>query len=176
MAAFAELDWRRFDVCGVVEDGGLATIEVGRHLACRGWLEREGYRLDTLDFSGGIGPAVTEFGRLMCWEGQFGYTLGPDNPNLDAINDGFDFGEFVGTGRVLELLRPDTAYREDARWLRGFLSIAQRHSRSHLAQGRRFFTLLVVPDGSRLIGKPLEPVVVPGPWWSPCEAAHRFEV
>ncbi len=85
---------------------------------------------------------------LFAWERQFGYSLGLDRRNLDAVRDGFEFVIPDGGGHVLELIRPDVVWKEDRRWLLGFLSVAAEHTRRHLALGRRFFTLLVLPDKS----------------------------
>ena len=161
MAAFNELDWRRLDVGAIVEQSGLAVIDVERRTSCREWLERNGYKVETLDCRGGLDIAIPALGRMLDWEGQFGYVLGPDSRNLDALNDGFEF-DASGGGCVLEILGADVAWQEDPRWLLGLLSIAQAHSRRHLALGQRFFTLLVLPKGSPLIGVVIEEVKVPG--------------
>ncbi len=165
VAAFTDLDWQRIDVTAIVTDGGLATIDERRHEACRQWLLRQGYGIDTLDCRPGLAVAIPALGRLLGWEEQFGYALRPDSRNLDALRDGFEFSIPQGGGRVFEIIRPDRAWREDRRWLCGLLSIAQEHSRQQLALGRRFFTLLVVPEDSPLIGAAIEEVTVPGVYW-----------
>ena len=54
------------------------------------------------------------------------------------------------------MIRLDLLLEESQRWLTGFLCIAQEHSLHELVLGRRFFTLLVVPDKkSSLIGQRL---------------------
>lgn len=174
MSASTELDWGRFDVTAIVTYSGLATIDNHRHQACRDWLLRQGYEVDTFDCGPGLAIAVPELGRLLCWEQQFGYTLGPESRNLDALRDGFDFAIPEGGGRVLEILRPDLAWKDDQRWLRGLLDIAQEHCRYQLALGCRFFVLLVVPDHSPLIGEPLEEARVPGVYWKPRHPTEVF--
>jgi hypothetical protein len=175
VAAFSELDWRRIDVQAILAHGGLATIEKRRHAACREWLVRHGYEIDSLDCRPGLSIAVPELGRMLRWEEQFGYALQPDSRNLDALRDGFEFEIPEGGGRVLEILGPDLAWEEDPRWLCGLLSIAQEHCREQLALGRRFFALLVVPDGrSPLIGVVIEDQRVPGPFGDPGRELHEF--
>ena len=174
MAAFADLDWRRLDVTAIVTDGGLATINERRHPACRDWLIRHGYEIDTFDCRPGLSVAVPELGRLLCWEQQFGYALGPDSRNLNALRDGFEFAIPDGSGRVFEAIRPDIAWQEDRPWLCGLLAIAQEQSRQQLALGRRFFALLVVPEGSPFIGAVVEEVRVPAAYWDPCSDLHEF--
>lgn len=175
MAAFAGLDWRRLDVTAVVTHGGLATIDEARHAACRAWLAREGYAVSTFDCRPGLAAAIPELGRLLRWEEQFGYALGPDRCNLDAVRDGFDFDIPDGGGHVFEVVRPDLAWTEDCGWLCGLLSIAQEHTRQQLALGRRFFTLLVVRADSRFVGAALDPVRVPAAFWDPCREVNQFE-
>lgn len=148
MSAFAELDWRRIDVSAIVTSSGLATIEEERHAPCRDWLIREGYQIDTFDCRRGLEVAIPALGRLLQWEAQFGYSLGPTDRNLDALRDGFHFDPPAGGARLLEMLRPDVIWKEDPRWLCGLLAIIQEHTRYQLALGNRFFALLVVPAGS----------------------------
>jgi len=164
LAAFDELDWQRIDVWAIAECAGLASVfEQGRPFY-RDWLERNGYTIDSLDCRPGLCKAIPELGRMLRWEEQFGYSLESDSRNLDALRDGFEFEIPAGGGRVLEILGADLAWQEDSRWLRGMLSIAQEQSRWQLALGRRFFTLLVLPEGSPLIGAEIEKTVVPFPF------------
>lgn len=131
--------------------------------------------IHSLDCSDGLNQAIPELGRQFHWEQQFGYTLDPGKRNLDALRDGFEF-DIPGSGRrVFEIIRPDIAWQEDSHWLLGLLSIAQEYSRNELALGRRFFTLLVVPEGSPLIGQTIETKTVPTPFWNPCRELHEFE-
>jgi hypothetical protein len=74
----------------------------------------------------------------------------------------------------LEVVRADLAWLEDPRWLLGVLSIAQEHSRRQLALGRRFFTLLVLPEHSPLAGVAIEQTEVPCPFWSPSREVNEF--
>jgi hypothetical protein len=174
MAAFVALEWGRIDVTAIVIYSGLAAIDERRHQACRDWLLREGYEIDTFDCRPGLAVAVPELGRLLGWQEQFGYVLGPDSRNLDALRDGFDFAIPEGGGRVFEVIRPDLAWEEDQHWLCGLLSIAQEHCREQLAIGRRFFALLVVPEHSPLIGAVVEEARVPNLHWNPCRELHEF--
>jgi hypothetical protein len=100
---------------------------------------------------------------LLAWERQFGYTPGPGPINLDALNDGFDFDLPDGGRLALEMVRPDVVWREDPGWLLGMLSIARRRTVEYLAIGRRYFTLLVIPERSPLLGQLVGPVTVPWP-------------
>lgn len=175
VAAFTDLNWGRLDTWAIVASRGLATIEEDRHLACREWLLRNGYRIDTFDCRPGLAVAIPELGRLLHWEQQFGYTLGPDNCNLNALRDGFEFNIPEGGGRVFEILQADLAWQEDPRWLCGLLAIAQEQSLRQLALGRRFFALLIVSDEqSPVIGTVVDQATVPGPFWSPCREVHEF--
>jgi hypothetical protein len=174
VAAFVELDWSRIDVQGIVALGGLATIDERSHPACREWLARQGYRIDTFDCRTGLSAAVSELGRLLSWEERFGYALGSDSRNLDALRDGFEFDIPDAGGRVFEIVGGDPVWQEDPEWLCGLLEIAQEQSRRQLALGRRFFALLVVPERSPLIGAPIGRIEVPVPFWSPCREVHEF--
>jgi hypothetical protein len=62
VAAFTELNWRRIDVTTIVTFGGLATVDERRHQACRDWLLREGYEIDTFDCGPGLAVAIPEGG------------------------------------------------------------------------------------------------------------------
>ena len=164
MAAFTNLDWTRFDVWSIVAESGLAVVDDVYRDACRAWLGRQGYGISTIDFGGGVGPAVVEMGALFRWEEQFGYAMTPDHRNLDALRDGFVFDFSAGEGKVLELLHPDKAYREDSRWFLGLLSIGAEYSRWQLALGHRFFIVLVLPEWSKLPGITYESNTVPVPF------------
>jgi hypothetical protein len=174
MAAFTELDWGRIDVRAIVTDGGLATIDERRHAACRDWLLRQGYAIDTFDCRPGLAVAIPALGRLLRWEEEFGYPLHSHGRSLDALRDGFEFTIPEGGGRVFEILRPDLAWQEDHQWLCGLLSITQEQCRQQLALGRRFFALLVVPEGSPFIGAVVEEITVPAPFWDPHPDRHEF--
>lgn len=175
MAAFTELDWSRIDVLAIVAFRGIATIDERRRWKCLDWLRRNGYGIESLDCSRGLVHAVPELGKMLEWQKQFGYTLEPDNRNLDALRDGFEFDVTADGGKVLELVRADVAWQEDARWLLGVLAIAEEASRRQLALGKRFFTLLVLPEKSPLVGKVIESTTVPVPFWSPCKEVHEFD-
>src|SRR5262249_33913635 len=139
MAAFTEIDWRRLDVWAIVGFAGLAAGDERRREACRAWLGRNGYTIDAIDFEPGLAVAIPASGAVVRCEEQCRYRLEPGSRNLDALRDGFDFEIPDGGGHVLELNRPDAAWRGDRRWLLGLLAIAQEHSRYQLALGRRFF-------------------------------------
>ena len=168
MAAFTELDWTRIDVVAIMAFRGIATIDEQRRSKCLDWLRRNGYGVESLDCSRGLVHALSELGRMLGWQQQFGYTLEPDIRNLDALRDGFEFDVPVDGGKVLELVRADLAWQEDARWLLGLLAIAEEATRRELALGRRFFTLLVLPEKSPLVGQAIETATVPVPFWNPC--------
>ncbi len=176
MAAFTDdqIDWSRIDVQAIVGHHGLAVIDIPRRTGCQEWLRQHGYRLDQLDCTVGIDSLVERVGQMFRWEEQFGYRLSSDSRNLDALRDGFDVDVPASCGVVLELLQPDLILREDSRWMLGLLAIASEHSRYHLACGRRFFTLLVLPDHSPMIGQKFDDIVVPCAYWSPCDEVHRF--
>jgi hypothetical protein len=179
MASFSEIDWTRFDVHALVVNAGVAVVEPQHRQACHGWLGRNRYAIDTINFGGGIGPAVMALGSLLRWVEQFGYALEESSGNLDALRDGFLFettgSGVTGAGRVLELLHADAAYREDPRWLLGLLAIAAEHSRQQLALGQRFFTVLVLEPGSALPGVTFESLAVPHPFRSSAAGRNPFE-
>jgi hypothetical protein len=164
MAAFAELDWTRFDVWAAVALEGVVVVETAHRDACLAWLRQNDYGITSIDFSGGISPAVVALGERFHWEDQFGYKLTAEKRNLDALRDGFEFDLEPGQGHVLELLDAEVAYREDARWLAGLLAIAHEYSRWQLALGARFFVTLFLDRDSPLIGVPYEKLAVPGPF------------
>jgi len=176
MAAFTDLDWTRFDVLAIVADRGLATIEERRRHKCLDWLRRNGYSIESLDCSRGLVHAIPELGRMLGWEQNFGYVLEAGSRNLNALRDGFEFDAPVDGGKVFELVRADVAWQEDAQWLLGLLAIAEERSLRELALGRRFFTLLALPERSPLIGQTTETAKVPIPFWSPCTQVHEFDV
>lgn len=150
---FPELNWSRLDVWALVPCRGVVVVDSAQHEACRSWLKRNDYAVETLDFGGGLSQAVTAFGQMLRWEEEFGYVLQGNSRNLDALCDGFEFKTGEGAGTVLELLNADVAFTEDPQWLRGLLSIASDHSLEHLALGSRFFTILVLEPNSPLIGQ-----------------------
>lgn len=164
MAAFNDLDWRRLDVWAIVAGSGLATLDEGQYPFCRDWLARNDYQVDTLDCSDGLGPAIVALGQRLEWESRFGYRLEAGSRNLDALSDGFEFEVPEDGGRVFQIIHADTAWHEDSRWFLGLLAIAQERSHWHLALGRRFFTLLVLPQYSPLIGTVIDQIMVPAPF------------
>jgi len=181
MAAFAELDWSRFDVWALAALEGVAVVDAAHREGCLAWLQRHEYTVSSIDFAQGVGPAVVALGNLLRWEAQFGYTLTSDSRNLDALRDGFEFDLRPGQGHVLELLHADVAHREDPRWLLGLLAIAHERSRWELALGARFFVTLILDRlplnrHSPLIGVPFETLSVPGPFWHPGSQGDPFGV
>lgn len=176
MAAFTdeEIDWSRFDVQAIVGHQGLAVIDLARRAACVDWLRRHDYRIEQLDCTVGISAVLERLGLMFRWEQTFGYRLSAGSRNLDALRDGFEFDVPALGGLVFEVFQPDAVWREDSRWLLGLLAIASEHSRYHLACGRRFFTLLVLADDSRLIGQKCDEIAVPCAYWNPCDEVHRF--
>lgn len=158
-----DLDWRRIDVQALVKDHGLAVVEENQRESCSRWLRAHDYQIISLDCTTGIETAMAQLGIILRWQEEFGYRLEDGTRNLDALHDGFEFIVPDNRGLVFELYRPDVIWREDARWLLGLLSIASEHSRYHLAFGRRFFTLMVIPASSPLVGKVIETIFVPHP-------------
>jgi hypothetical protein len=175
MSTFTNLDWRRIDVMGIVTYSGLAAVDTQRHSKCHEWLIREGYEVKPLDCGQGLAHTIPELGKVLNWERQFGYALTSDQRNLDALRDGFTFPIPQHGGMVLELVRPDLAWQEDSRWLLGLLEIAQETTRRELAVGRRFLTLLVMPEKSPLIGQTITTMAVPGLYRSSARSMNEFE-
>lgn len=174
MAAYAELDWTRFDVWAAVAMKGVAVVNPAHREMCLAWLRECDYAVTSLDFALGVSPAVVALGEKFRWEEQFGYRLAAESRNLDALRDGFDFDLTPGEGHVLELLNADVAHREDPRWLSGLLAIAHEHSLRQLALGARFFATLILDEGSPLIGTPYETLSVPGPFWTAAKDGAPF--
>jgi hypothetical protein len=162
MAAFKDLSSHGIDGSAIVTGRGLATIEEERRAACKAWLARNGYTVDTMDCTQPVNRVVADLCRLFRWEEQFGYTPEPGWRNLDALNDGFEFEIPEGGGHVLELYRADLTWEQEPRWMLGLLDIAQHYSLCQLAVGRRFFVLLVVAPDSGMIGERITEVRVPG--------------
>lgn len=161
VASFDREDWRAFDFWAIVAGEGLAVVDERERARCRRWLESHGYEVKTLDCDRGVDQLVLDLGRLFAWEAQFGYVLTGEHRNLNALRDGFDFDVPAVGGLVLELNRPDLAFRAEPEWVRGLLAIAQEASLRQLALGRRFFTVLVLPEGSPLVGETLGTRSVP---------------
>jgi hypothetical protein len=163
MAAFQELDWRRLDVLAIAAWRGVATVAEDQRGDCLAWLDQEGYAIESFNGAGGVEQLAADLGRRMHWQQRFGYTL-TGRRNLDALRDGFEFEIPAEGGLVFELVRPDIAWRDEPRWLLGLLVIAQEFSLHQLALGRRFFTLLVLPQDSPLIGQRIETTTIPSPF------------
>ncbi|MCC9604968.1 hypothetical protein LOC68_25330 [Blastopirellula sp. JC732] len=166
MAAFAELDWRRFDVWAILAAEGVMTVQTEHRDACLAWLRSQNYGITSLDFANGVGPVVSYMGEIFLWEEQFGYKLTSDGGNLNALRDGFDFDLQPGQRHVLEIRNVDVAAKEDLPWLSGLLGIAHEYSRWQLALGARFFTLLALDESSPLIGLTYQTLTVPGLSWT----------
>jgi hypothetical protein len=163
MAAFTDeqIDWRRLDVSALIVDFGLATIDESRWDDCRAWLQSERYRIEQLDCAAGMQALLPQLGMKLHWKEQFGYKIEDGKQSLDALKDGFEFDVPSSGGVVLELVRPDVIWRENREWTAGLFEIASKHSRYHLACGRRFLTLLVLPDESVLIGQKIQEIIIP---------------
>lgn len=164
MAVFDEIDWGRLDVQAIVLGTGLATIALADYPHYRAWLATEGYAIEMLDFRRGLADAIADFGSAMHWEQQFGYPLSREHCKLDALRDGFFASAPPVERRVFEMQRPDLGWLEDRSLIEGWLSIAAEHSRAELLLGRRFFTTLIVPGTSSLIGTAFETLCVPARW------------
>jgi hypothetical protein len=163
--AFSELDWTRFDCWAIVACRGVAVVDPVHIQSYRTWLQRHDYAITSLDFGGGLNPAVSALGRLFRWEEQFGYVLSGDSRNLDALRDGFEFPVKPGNGMVFELLNTGIAHSENSHWLAGLLSIASEYSLQQLALGACFFTTLILEVESKLVGQVYESLAVPVPFW-----------
>jgi hypothetical protein len=166
MAAFPEdenamLDWRQPDVFAIVGCHGLAAIDETVRSECLAWLEKHNYRVDRIDCSRGLAGFLEDVNRLFRWEKEFGYKM--IVKNLDALNDGFQVEVPATGGAVLEFHRPDLLWEQEPEFLMGALQIASAHSLRHIACGRRFFNLMVVPPKSPFIGQVIPMVRVPSP-------------
>jgi hypothetical protein len=147
MAAFTPEEFTRLRIdCWALVYGGVVTVEETNRDACIGWLQRHGYRMETMDLGVGFDAVAAEVGRRFDWVGNFGYAYEEGRRGLDALSDGFHFDVPDEGGVVLELLRPEDLFRDQPKWLLGLLGVASRHSAYHMAHGRRFFALLVLPD------------------------------
>ena len=58
MAAFAELDWARFDVWAAVAMEGVAVVKSEHREVCLVWLRQHDYAVTSIDFALGVSPAV----------------------------------------------------------------------------------------------------------------------
>jgi hypothetical protein len=157
-------DWQNLDVQAIVNHHGLATIDETLRPQCLDWLQKHDYRVAQIDCTKGMKAFLQSLGELFRWEEMFGYKLENSQArSLDALNDGFQFNVASTGGVVLELFRPDLIWQEDRDYLMGVLNIACHHSHKHLACGRRFFTLLVLPEESPLFGERVSLAGVPFP-------------
>ena len=162
MPAFNELDWTAFDFWAVVADKGITVVPLDQREACLASLRQHGYRVESIDFREGIGPAYATMNTLFRWEENFGYELRwHDSSSLDALDDGFEFDIRPGGGTALEIRGADKAYREDSYFFQVFLSIAGKQSLQHLALGARFFTILFLDPGNPLVGVEYRSLSVP---------------
>ena len=85
MAAFAELDWTRFDVWAVVAMEGVTVVETAHREACLDWLRQREYGVTSIDFALGISPAVVALGEKLRLEEQFGYRLKTRKSQLERV-------------------------------------------------------------------------------------------
>jgi hypothetical protein len=191
MAPFThdELNFGRIDVQALVlvSHFGLATIDETRRDSRLTWLRDKGYQVEHLNCSGGKNSLIRALGELLkrydpdqeAWEEGSLNVFERNALILDLLRDSFMFEVPSSGGLVLELFRSDVIWCEDATWLLGLLKIASQHSLQHLACGRRFFTLQVLPepspeaqeraqelqhgvdDESQLVGQTIERVRVP---------------
>jgi hypothetical protein len=157
MPAFEQVDWGRpdFEIIASFHRRGVSAIDIEEREVWHNWLTANHYALVTFDFGDGLYNAVTAMGTYFRWEEQFGYALEPRSRDLEALHDGFEFDVPKG-GLVLELLGGEPAWREDARWFLGVLSIASEHSLQHLALGRRFFTIVPVDKTSPILSATID--------------------
>jgi len=174
MPAFDELIWSQFDVWAAVACEGVAVVDTAMREPCRDWLRRHGYGLTTLDFSGGISPAVAELGDYLGWMSQFGYELSAESRNLNALRDGFNFRLGRGQRHTIEVVAAEFAHHEDPQWLAGLLAISREYSRCQLALGSRFFATLYLDRQSPLIGWTYATLGVPNPFWTAARDGSPF--
>ncbi|HXU07177.1 MAG TPA: hypothetical protein VN903_39760 [Polyangia bacterium] len=171
MSAFTsedELDWRRIDVAGIVTHAGIASVRETELEDCLRWLAAEKYDVARLDVAGGFREIRRQLGEMFSWSAQFGYQLDDGSevpPNLDALRDGFGFAASPSERRVLSLGRMESLWNLDPNWAAGFLAIAAEYSRIQLAVGRRFLTVVALPEGSSLVGARFESLVIPYFGW-----------
>lgn len=175
MALFNELDWDRIDVRAIAgSPGGLVTIDEPRHHACHKWLLDQGYKTDLVDFRLGVEQSLLRLEQILSWQERFGYSLNPNDINLDSLHSGFGLEIPEGEGRVLELWRPDLAWQVDPTFILGLLWIIHDYSRKQLALGRKFFALLIIPDESALSEAVITDVKLGCHFWSACREFHEF--
>ena len=101
------------------------------------------------------------------WVNQFGYSYTDGRRSLDALDDGLALEIPDDGGIVLELDRPDLLWELDGRWTEGLLAIASDYSRRSILEGKRFFTVLVMPPDAELIGRLIAQADVPAVWRGP---------
>ncbi len=159
-----EISWLRIDYATLAGQG-LASVALADAEACRAWLGDHGYTLVTIDCGQGFRHVLQCINEVFAWTKQFGYVY--EGKSLDALRDGFDPHVPDEGGLVLELSRPDLLFEEEPRFTLGFLAIAAESSRRYMAEGKRFFTLLVVPPRSGILGEVVDQVSVPSPFWRP---------
>jgi hypothetical protein len=144
---------------------GLATIDETRRDSCLTWLRDKGYQVEHLNCNDGIKSLVRSLGKLLNWEESAYQTVKGGVPRGDLLRDWFEFEVPSSGGLVLELFRSDVIWCEDATWLLDLLEIASEYSLRHLACGRRFFTLQVLPKNSPearlMIGQTIGRVIIP---------------
>jgi hypothetical protein len=158
------MDFTEFDVGGICTGRGLAVVDPADLDRYRQWLNDRHYSRSTVDFANGIGAVVFKFGELFRWHEQFGYSLTTESRNLDALRDGFGFCYAADTGHVLEMLNGEIALAEDKEWFLGLLSICSEYSHTEMSLGKRFFTTLISPKESSLIGQTVDRNIVPWPF------------
>ena len=166
MAVFAndEVSWTRIDYATIAGDG-LACVELRRHDECRAWLERRHYRIVTIDCALGLPALCKQLSDIFDWPAQFGYEFA--GHSLDALRDGFTFAIPDEGGVVLMLLRPDALWTAERSFMDGLFAIAAEHTRRQMAEGKRFFTILLLERDSQLPGATIEPRQIPALWWQP---------
>lgn len=145
----AEID--RLDYGAFIEGSGVVGVEPGADsTAAEAWLAVHGAVVHRLTYRGDLRAFSEALCDLLRWEEQFGYSPRGRVVSLDALNDGFDF-DVPDDGLVaLVISGGDAVAATDLRWFMVLLEIAARHSRYHMAGGRRFITVVVASPRSRL--------------------------
>jgi hypothetical protein len=166
MAIFGpdERVWSHIDYATIASHG-IACVDPLLAADCRSWLWRHGYRSTALDCSGTLPDLCRQLSEVLDWPGQFGYEF--RGHSLDALRDGFGFDVPDEGGMVLELIHPDVMWETERKFMARLLAIASEHTRVQMAEGKRFFTILIVEPDARIIGDTFDKRRVPLVWWQP---------
>ena len=174
MAIFSKLDWRRFDTHTIVEHRGIGCVESSQQKSCRAWLEKNKYKITTIDFQDGIENGLRGLENLLGWPEN--WALSPESQNLDALRDDFAILLKSEHDLVIEILNAEYGYKQSQHFFCGLLGILAEYSLKQLALGRRFFCYLVVEKNSKLVGVKYQDLSIPGPFWTVAKNKGPFEI